>query len=50
MSHSMEFAGWCDHRSARRAVLGGITALLFLGLTATPAVGQEDSVAVAAAH
>jgi hypothetical protein len=33
----------------RRAVFSGVTALLLLVLTAAPAVGQEDSVAVAAA-
>ena len=35
-------------RSARQVALGGIAALLLV-LTAAPAVGQEDSVAVAAA-
>ena len=49
LSHSKGSAGRCDHWSARRAVLGGVTALLLLVLTATPAVGQEDSVVVAAA-
>ncbi len=49
LSHCTESADRCGFRSARRSAFGGITALLLLVLTAAPAVGQDDSVAVAAA-
>lgn len=49
LTHRTVCAGECVHRSAVRAVLGGVTALLLLVLTAAPAVGQEDSVAVSPA-
>jgi hypothetical protein len=49
MIHDTKSVGRRDRRSARRGVLSGITAMLLLVLTATPAVGQEDSVAVAQA-